>query len=356
MTLVKYMLKKFAAIFFGSLFFFVLILCLTDLLMNLWNYISKSVSPLVILQILLFYIPKTVWYAVPIAMLFATAYMLSDLYARNELLAVFASGVSLLKFTFPLLLIGVVMSFGLFFFEDKVVVQTYAKKNELQSMALKKSSSLNNEQIVVMADQGRVIYKAQYYDASALTLYDLIVVFRDSEKKFESLVKADGATWVDGVWQINGGVMFVFEDDAFVKKDIDEAHSLLIVEPPETFQNNTMNVEEVSTEEARQYIRHLENAGLPSAEAKSQYYKKFSFPFVVFIVVFMAIGLSGKTRKNVLIVSLALSIGSAVIFYITQMITMLMAKFEVIPPVFGGWFPVMLFVFLSIVLLRFART
>ena len=128
MTLVKYMLKKFAAIFFGSLFFFVLILCLTDLLMNLWNYISKSVSPLVILQILLFYIPKTVWYAVPIAMLFATAYMLSDLYARNELLAVFASGVSLLKFTFPLLLIGVVMSFGLFFFEDKVVVQTYAKK------------------------------------------------------------------------------------------------------------------------------------------------------------------------------------------------------------------------------------
>ena len=130
----------------------------------------------------------------------------------------------------------------------------------------------------------------------------------------------------------------------------------MIVEPPETFQNNTMNVEEVSTEEARQYIRHLENAGLPSAEAKSQYYKKFSFPFVVFIVVFMAIGLSGKTRKNVLIVSLALSIGSAVIFYITQMITMLMAKFEVIPPVFGGWFPVMLFVFLSVVLLRFART
>ena len=356
MTLIKYMLKKFLAIFLGSLFFFVLVLCLTDLLMNLWNYISKGVQFSTVGKILLYYIPKTVWYAVPIAMLFATAYMLSDLYARNELLAVFASGISLLKFTFPLLVIGMAMSFGLFFFEDRVVVQTYAKKLELQEAALKRSSSLDNEQIVVMADRGRVVYKAQYYDDEAKRLFDLLVVFRDEDRKFESFLRAESADWIDGNWELDGGNLFSFEGDTFVRREVDEEHVKLLTEPPETFQNNTMDVESVSSEEARQYISHLEKAGLPSAEAKSQYYKKFSFPFIVFIVVFMAVGLSGKTRKNVLIVSLALSIGSAVIFYVMQMITMLMAKFEVIPPIFGAWSPVVFFIFASLILLRFART
>ena len=94
MKLVFYMLKRFFPVFIGAVMFFVLVLCLTDLFMNLWNYISKNVSSRDVALILIYYIPKAVWYAVPIAMLFATAYMLSDFYARNELLAVFASGIS----------------------------------------------------------------------------------------------------------------------------------------------------------------------------------------------------------------------------------------------------------------------
>ena len=74
------------------------------------------------------------------------------------------------------------------------------------------------------------------------------------------------------------------------------------------------------------------------------------------VVVLLAIGLSGKTRKNVLIVSLALSITAVVLFYVMQMITMLMARFGTIPPVFGEWFPVVFFVCISALLLKYART
>lgn len=115
MKIVGYMLKRFFGIFLGALLFFILILSLTDLFMNLWNYISKNVTSQQVAEIMLLYIPKTIWFSVPIAMLFATAYMLSDFYAKNELLAIFASGISLFKFTAPLLLVAVFMSFGLFF-------------------------------------------------------------------------------------------------------------------------------------------------------------------------------------------------------------------------------------------------
>ena len=356
MKLIFYMLKKFFAIFLASLFFFVLILGLTDLLMNLWNYISHNVPFSSVMKILAYYVPKTVWYAVPIAMLFATAYMLSDLYAKNELLAIFASGISLLRFTAPLLLVGVIMSFGLFFFEDNVVAETYAKKMELQHSVLNKNQSLNRENIVVMSDHGKIIYYVDYYDDEVKRLYTIYVLFRNSERDFDSLIYADSGLWMGSNWEFSNISMFTLKDGFMERCKADPEKLALLTEPPETFQNSNLSVEEMNTSDAKAYIEHLERAGLPVAEVKSVYYKKFAFPFVVFIVVFLAVGLSGKTRKNVLLISLALSIGAVVLFYVMQMITMLMAKFEVIPPLFGAWFPVFFFIFVSIILLKFAKT
>ena len=130
----------------------------------------------------------------------------------------------------------------------------------------------------------------------------------------------------------------------------------LLTEPPETFKNFEINVEEVDTKTAREYIELLQRSGLPSSEALSVYYKKYSFPSVIFLVVFLSIGLSCKSRKNVLLVSLILCVCAAVAFYVLQMITMYLAKFGYIPAITGGWFPVVLFTLISIVLMKFAKT
>ena len=350
MKLVFYMLKRFFPVFIGAVMFFVLVLCLTDLFMNLWNYISKNVSSRDVALILIYYIPKAVWYAVPIAMLFATAYMLSDFYARNELLAVFASGISLFKFSVPLLTVAVAMSFALFIFEDNIVVPSFSKKTQLQESVLSKEKSLNNSKIVIMAEGGNVIYKADFFNNKAESLSKLYVLFRTEDKKPDAVVYAQKA------WKLENAVEYKFQDENFLACVLEKRLEERLLEPPETFRNNTISVERVNTKEAREYIEHLEKAGLPSAEEKSVYYKKYSFPFVVFIVVFLAIGLSGKTRKNVLLVSLAMSITAVVLFYVFQMVTMLMAKFQAIPPLFGAWSPVVLFIIISCVLLKYAKT
>lgn len=358
MKLVGYMLKKFAAVFLGALIFFVLILEMVNLFQNLFNYISRGIGLIQISKLSLLYLPRCVWYSVPMSMLFATAYMLSDLYAKNELLAVFASGVSLFRFTVPLLVISVVMSFGLFLFEDNVVVKSELKFNRMQNEILQREQSLNNENVVIISENGNVIYKAAFFDYSLERLYTLYVVFRDENKNLDSILYAESASWNRDFerWSISNGIMYTYVDGDLTSSKVNEDYLARLVESPETFKNNTIDVKEVSTKEAREYIEHLEKAGLPCSEEKAEYYKKYAFPFVVFVVVFLAIGLSGKTRKNVLIVSLALSISAVVLFYVTQMVTMLMAKFGSIPPVMGEWFPVILFTFFSIILLRYSRT
>ena len=76
----------------------------------------------------------------------------------------------------------------------------------------------------------------------------------------------------------------------------------------------------------------------------------------MFIVVFLSIGLSGKSRKNVLLISLSLSVSAAVLFYVLQMITTLLSKFGYISPFMGAWFPVFFFTAGSAVLLKYSRT
>lgn len=356
MTLVKYLVRKFVPLLIGSVFFFAFVLVLVDLFMNLWNFISNAVPAGTVFKIMALYIPKTMWYAAPLGILFAVSYTLSDFYANNELIAIFASGVPLIKFTAPLLVISVLLSFGLFYFEDKVVVPTYAKKVELQDFALNQEKTLNNDKIVVMSEKGNIVYKADFFDNSALRLYTVYIIIRNEDKTLNCVVRADSALWVEDHWKLSGATKYTLNGDTLETSEVDEETLDRLTEIPETFRNNTISVETVNTKEARAYIRHLKKAGLPYGEPLSVYYKKYSFPFILFIVVFLSIGLSGKTRKNVMLISLASCISAAVVYYVFQMVTMLMAKFGVLTPFLGAWLPVALFVAISVVLLKHART
>ena len=131
---------------------------------------------------------------------------------------------------------------------------------------------------------------------------------------------------------------------------------MMFDEPPETFRNNLVDVETVTVKEGKEYIEYLRRTGLPSSEALSVYYKKYSFPLVIFIVTLLAIGLSGRSRRNVIIISMILSVGASVLFYVLQMVTMLLAKFGFVTPVAGAWFPVIVFFIISLILLRYSKT
>lgn len=356
MTLIKYLAKKFIPCFLGALAFFSLILVLVDLLINLWQYIQNQVPFTKICELMLLYFPKTIWYAAPLAILFGVAFTLSTLYANNELTVIFASGISLFRFTFPLLVFSFILSFGFFLFEDNLVVPLYKKKVELQKVLLNEAQSKNNDKVVVLSEQGRIVYKADYYDDINKRLYSLYVVFRNEDGSLDTILRGDSAYYNGEKWVLSKGVRYTYENGSLNFYSDLGTYDELLVELPETFQKFEISVEEVNTRDARTYIQLLRRTGLPYAEAQSVYYKKYSFPTIIFIVVFLSIGLSGKSRKNVLLSSLILCVSSAVLFYVTQMVTMYMAKFEIISPFAGAWLPVFMFTAVSIVLVRFART
>ena len=358
MKLVLYIYRLFLPLFIGSMLTFAFILELVDLMMNIWKYIFNSVPPAVVGAIMLNFLPKTFTWSVPLSVLFASCFMLSSLYSKNELTALFASGVSLIRWCAPMIVFAAFLSAGLFFFQDKVVVKSALKYDELKTKALRQQKNQSNDHIVIISEDGRKVYKAEYYDDERRQIHQLFVVDRNENKELSSIIYAPLASWsqADRHWMTEKGVEYTYENGELKSGSVNSVSELDLTEPPETFRNNTISVDSATVSESKVYIRHLQKAGLPFAEALSQYYNKFSFPFVVLIVAFLSIGISGKSQRNVFVISLTLSLGMAVLFYVTQMVTMLMAKFGILPPLVGAWAPVVIFIGISLILLKYTHT
>lgn len=271
--------------------------------------------------------------------------------------AIFASGVSLFRFTLPLLILSIALSFGFFYFENTIVVPYYKQKVELQDMLLSKDHSKNNDDVVVISEAGSIVYKAGYYDDDAKQIYTLTVVIEDNSA-LKEIILADYAYWSEELqrWDLQNCVVYRYDGNTFMVDSVRTSDLEMLTEIPDTFQNFEMSVDEVNVEDARKYIELLNRTGLPSGEAESVYYKKYAFPSIIFLVVLLSIGLTGRSRKNVLLVSIILCVSAAVLFYVSQMVTMYMAKFEYLSAFAGAWMPVIVFFIISLVLLRYTRT
>lgn len=351
----RYLITEFLPVCLVALLFFVLMLELGDLFANLWKYLTNEVPARDILMVMALYVPKCVSFAMPLAVLFGSAYTMGTLYARNELTSVFASGYPLHALVFPLLVIGALLSFAMFFFEDRVVIHSYAERKELTKVLLKEEESLSNSNIVVRTEDGLTIYTADYYQDKDEKLFSLYIVIRNPDLSISAIIQAPGAAWDGESWLLDDPRVYRFDEVGNMTSDTDRT-GFTLTESPESFRKNATSVDELESSDAKKFIDGMRRAGQPYAEQQANYYKRFSFPFTIFIVLFFSISLGGRFKKNIILMSLLISLSIAVSYYVTQMVTMLFAKWEYISPLAGAWFPVILFTALSVVILRFART
>ena len=352
----KYLLQLFLPVFITAMLFFILLLQLGDLFAHIVEYLQNGAPFKSILKMMALYLPKCVSYSIPLAILFAGSYTMGNLYAKNELTSIFSAGISLGKFTAPLLILGFLLSVGMIIFEDTVVIKYFYEKNRLSKELLKKEEDLNVSNAVILSELGKTVYIADYYNAAEKVLYNASIIIRDEDGKLSLIINSPYVKWSEDRWIFQEGSVYQFEKDNSVSHLAGIPKSVILNEAPENFQHNFNSTEEMTIKEARIFIANLKKNGLPYYEALSQYYRRFSFPFTIFIVLFFSISLGGKFKKNILLMSILLSLGIASLFYITEMLTMMSAKWENISPLAGAWLPVIVFSGFSLVLLRYART
>ena len=352
-----YLLRIFVPGLLASLGLFALILELVDLFGNLWRYLALEVPLSAVLKVMWLYLPTAVANGLPIALLFASAFSLASLYANNELTVIFGSGISLTQFTLPLFAIAAALCVFSFFFNDGVVLRTIKSKNVLSQQLLQIKVSANNPEVTVISRDGAVVYRAQFYDDTSSTLTGVTVIEREKAGEPVARTEADTARWDGNRWVFGRVRRFVKADDgSWGDASYGSWTSELLDEKPDAFRSQNRELDEMSTSQLGTYVAFLKRAGLPFAAAEAERNKRFSFSFTPLIVVLLAGASGGRFRKNVLLASLLTSLVAATMFYVAQMITMLMAKTGDLDPRLGAWSPLVLFIVAGVLLFRTART
>ena len=355
MLLDRYLLKQFFPIFFVAISMFVFLLLLIDLFSNLVRYLNNEVSISVILQISLHYIPKSVSYAMPISLLFAAAYTLGDLYAKNELTTVFSSGIPFWRFSLSLVVVGFAASLFSFYLDDTIVIPTLKTKNELSRTALNQHVTKSDSDIVIRAKNGLIIYAIDYFDYEKKIINNISIVERDENGLFVSQIRAPSAEWKETYWEFRNAVIYQYDEDDILR-NAPLIGNTSYDEHPDTFRRHAVNVDELNAREAGLLVRDLRAAGFPFSHEQANYYHRYSFAATSFIVMILSISMGGRFRKNILLMSLFTSLIVAVVYYVAEMLSMTMAGLNYIHPFVGAWFPVLIFIILGLLLLRSAKT
>lgn len=359
-TLTRMIFRDLIPVIIVSLIFFVMILELLDIFSNLWKFLNNDVPMKVIAKVYLLYLPKCVSYVLPVTLLFSVTYTMGNYYANNELIAILNSGISLFRLSLPLLILGVAVSIGSFFFDQYLVIETYRLKNEMTSTLTGTTTNYNNSLVTVMTREGRVIYHAVYYNDQTRELSRPLILERDGGGNLIRRIEADRAKWNEEtrIWEFIG--VRIYTDFKAERGPVLAEHRNYsedtLNESPDTFRRDMRNVEEMTLADARDWIESQIKAGLPHKEALTDYYQRYSFPLTSFIVIFLSCALGSRFKKNILLMSLLISLGLSVVYYIFQMIAALMATYGMISPLSGAWMAFILFFMGGIILFRYAPT
>ncbi|MFC1755519.1 LptF/LptG family permease, partial [Thermoproteota archaeon] len=116
--------SEFVKSLLASLAAFLFLFLIVDSFSNLDDFIRKEIPLGIIAQYYLTIIPTVVVQATPLACLLAIVYTLGKLNYNNELIAMRSGGLSIYKIIFPIILLGSILSIGIFLLSERVIPKT----------------------------------------------------------------------------------------------------------------------------------------------------------------------------------------------------------------------------------------
>ena len=349
-----YTLRTVIGIYSIALLLFTMALQLVEVVTNLVRYIHLAVPLISILEIQLYFLPSSLHFALPIAMLFAVSFSIGNFYSTHELLAVYGIGISLARFCMPIFMFAAIMSIFSFVLEDVVIVKARAQYHALRESVLLISAGSDSDFVALFGGDGNDVYYAEKYDSDKGVLTNPTFIERDTQGTITRRISANTATWDGEYWILDSAHSYTWED-----ANIEVAHRMYgrarflnLDITPASFDRADLEIEEMNITQAREHIIARRRSGLPFRKELTVYHERFAFACTSLVVALIACGIGGLLRRNTLLLSMLISLCVTVVYYVLGLIMDLLAFNGYVSPVFAAWFPVSMFLLGATVTLR----
>jgi LPS export ABC transporter permease LptF/LPS export ABC transporter permease LptG len=348
-----YLLQQFFYYFLVLLAGFILIFDAFTLF-DLLGDISKNNIPVsMVLSYFRYLVPLMTYQLAPLATLVATLVTLAVLAKNNEVIAFKASGMSLYRLVLPLTLAGCLIAGGMFLLDDTYLPYANQRQDALRNQIKGRPAQTYFQPARQwIFGENTKIYNYELFDPDQ-NLFGGLSVFELDPDSFQirRRVFATRATWVqsENTWALTGGWIRDFKGGKVSQYTPFKVQSLPeISEPPSYFRREVRQSYQMNWRQLGEYIQGLRQAGFDTARLSVQWQKKFAFPLIAAIIVFLGAPFAFLTGTRGAVGGLAVAVGVAIVYWATAALFEAMGSVGQLPPLLAAWSPDAIFGFLGV--------
>jgi len=292
-----YLIRQFLTILGISILGFTCIFLIVDLIENLDRFIDNTVPWNIVSKYYVYTVPWFFNIALPMAMLIATVFSVGILVKRNEWTAMKSSGISLYRIAIPLIIIGVIISYASFEFENRVVSSGNQVRSAIEQKYIKKKSRrkmkyVYNDVFLQKKEKIHIAlgkYKVRQKSAEGVTILSM------SEGIILKRIDAKKITWIDSLerWAASEYSVRTFDENGYeIDVSIPKSDSLIQIDfTPDDILKQGKLPDELNYNELTERIVQLKENGVKTTRWEISRYFKISFAFTNLIVVLFGLPL-----------------------------------------------------------------
>jgi lipopolysaccharide export system permease protein len=337
----RYVLGLFWTYFLSALIVFVTLFLAIDALSTLVQYRGLLTSSIV--RYYLFFAPEIIQKMLPVACLLGTVLTLSSLNKGNELVALYASGMSLLRISIPILLSVSAISAGFFLGADRLMPTLTREKNFVYYNEIEKKpgkySVIKTNRIWYRSKNAIFNIKTlnpQESRAQGLTMY-----FFNDDWDLVQMLTAKRVDFDGKQWKLLDGTVTIFSaESSFPMSSQFQSKSLMMSEDTQDLKNTGQTSEVLSQKELLQFIDKNREAGLDTIRYEVDYHAKFGFACAGLVMSLLGIPFSvSRGRSAGMMLNLGLCIGLVFGYWVLYSSALTLGSHGTLPPLAAAWSP-----------------
>ncbi len=331
-----------------------------------------------VVRMVLYFIPFVVHMTMPVAMAVAASLAISRLSADREITVLRASGISLVRIFMPIFTLGLLLSFGDFFFGEYIVP---ASVDRFQAVLNEIPTHLPNlqpqsGQWITATDQSYAIFvrsmipKHDYIEIHGIQIVASPTAAFNQEAEPIDIYAKDGK-FANGVWTLTGYAAFKrsSKDEDWIKIAPTKTgvFTLTVSVDPQVFSRGFMlqlpmwkmaGSSTLTFAKLHERLQRNEQEGIHDIFMQLDYYFKLSIPFSCLAMALCCPPISLKFAKGGGFMGTLLSICLVFVYWNTMLLMRILgspnagSQHPFLPPIAAAWGQNILFVLMGLLVLR----
>jgi lipopolysaccharide export system permease protein len=305
--------------------------------------INNGVSLSAMGQVFLYYIPILLGYTLPIACLITVILALGHMSAENEILAIRASGIHLLRLLAPLTVVGIALCLAVFLLNDRIIPDAYdAQTRILQETGSQDPSSMlepgsfinafDKYIIFIYRMEGDLLYGVRIYEPSSGKPTRTIIAeqgeFVHVPGKDQLMLKLiDGTSDEPNLSNPNNFYKLNFQT-SFITMDLSKK------KVTGEKKSRAMTLQELSTK-----IKSLRKMSIDPSPLVTEYQRRLAWSLSPLLFIFLGFPFAAITNRRAKSANLLYALLFAAPYYIFSLACQGMASQNIMNPVLLMWAP-----------------